>query len=66
MTFPLIDRIYEYKNEKVVLWQQDLFCSVFLRTIPESGGSIYSKANWWKFMISAKKLGKFENTSKYY
>ena len=56
MQLPLINdrKVFEYEGEKVIVWQQDLFIKVYLRTVPEKGGSSYIDANWWKFMFKAK------------
>ena len=58
MTFPLIDNVYEYNGRKEIVWGQDLFMNVYLRSIPENGEkeSKYTVVNWWKFMFSAKKI----------
>ena len=40
MTFPLINKIYSFNNEEAIVWHQDLFRKVYLRTIPENGGSV--------------------------
>ena len=58
MTFPLIDKVYEYNNRKEIVWAQDIFVNVYLRSIPENDNesSQYTQINWWKFMFSAKKL----------
>ena len=54
MTFPLINKIYLFNNEKTIVWEQDLFRKVYLRTVPKNGESIYYTVNWWKFMCKAK------------
>lgn len=54
MTFPLINRMYEYNDRYVIVWRQDLFKKVYLRTIPINGGSSYYWEKWWKFMLKAK------------
>lgn len=54
MTFPLINKIYLFNNEETIVWQQDLFRKVYLRTVPKNGESIYYTVNWWKFMRKAK------------
>ena len=42
-----------------MIWQQDLFVNVYLRSIPENDEkeSKYTVVNWWKFMWNAKKIG---------
>lgn len=64
MIFPKINNIYEYKNEQYILWQQDLFRTVYLRSCVNSGGSSYITFNWWKFMFSAKKIDKYIDNRK--
>lgn len=58
MTFPLINRIYTHKdyNRQLLLWGQDLFFHVYLRTLPINNdeGSVFIVMNWWKFMLTAK------------
>lgn len=54
MTLPLINRIYEYNDRYVIIWRQDLFKKVYLRTIPINGVSTYYWEYWWKFMLKAK------------
>ena len=57
MIFPKISKyvIYRYDGQFVILWQQDLFRKVYLRTVPQNNGegSYYTTANWWKFMLFA-------------
>lgn len=65
MIIPKNNRIYEYDNEKVIVWSQTPLKVVNIRTIPESGGSIYKKANWFKFAFNAKFVDKIK-FSKYY
>lgn len=61
MTFPLINRIYTHEdyNRELLLWGQDLFFHVYLRTLSHSSqeGSIFITMNWWKFMFTAKYTG---------
>ena len=59
MIFPLINGIYKYNGKKEIIWQQDLFTNVYLRSIPENEEkeSKYTVINWWKFMWNAKKIG---------
>ena len=61
MTFPLINRVYTHTdyNRNLILWGQDLFFNVYLRTIPNdsSKNSIFIKMNWWKFMWQAQYTG---------
>lgn len=61
MTFPLINRVYIHPdyNRNLILWGQDLFFNVYLRTIPNdsSENSIFIKMNWWKFMWQAQYTG---------
>ncbi len=59
MTFPLINRIYKYNGRKEIIWGQDLFVRVYLRSILEDNEmeSKYTTENWWKFMWNAKKIG---------
>lgn len=66
MTFPLINKIYLFNNEEVIVWHQDLFRKVYLRTIPENGGSVYFTINWWKFMYKAKYIRDVRRLSKAY
>ena len=58
MTFPLINRIYTHKdyNRPLLVWGQDLFFTVYLKTIPNSSdeGALFITMNWWKFMFTAK------------
>ena len=54
MTFPLINKIYLFNNEEIIVWQQDLFRKVYLRTVPKNGESVYYTVNWWEFMSKAK------------
>ena len=54
MTFPLINKIYLFNNEETIVWEQDLFRKVYLRTVPKNDESIYYTVNWWKFMCKAK------------
>ena len=54
MTFPLINKIYLFNNEETIVWEQDLFRKVYLRTVPKNGESVYYTVNWWKFMCKAK------------
>ena len=56
MTFPLINKIYEYNGQKVQVWQQDLFIKVYLKTQPDTGGVYFLTENWWKFMLKSKFL----------
>lgn len=54
MTLPLKNRIYEYKGKNVILYHQEIFSKVFIKTIPNlSGGSTYYWENWWIFMLKA-------------
>ena len=64
MTFPLINKIYSFNNEEAIVWHQDLFCKVYLRTIPKNGGSVYFTINWWKFMYKAKYIRDVRRLSK--
>ena len=61
MTFPLINRVYTHPdyNRNLILWGQDLFFNVYLRTIPNdsSENSIFIKMNWWKFIGQAQYTG---------
>lgn len=66
MTFPLINYIYDYNGQKTIIWQQDLFRRVYLRSIPENGGSLYERQNWWKFMFKAKRIEKAPEKSQAY
>ena len=66
MTFPLINNVYEYKGQKVIVWQQKLFIKVCLRSIPDAGGSTYFTENWWKFMINANFVEKAPEKSSAY
>ena len=66
MAFPLINKIYSFNNEEAIVWHQDLFRKVYLRTIPENGGSVYYKINWWKFMCKAKYIKDIRRLSKTY
>lgn len=66
MTFPLINKIYLFNNEEVIVWHQDLFRKVYLRTIPKDGGSVYYTINWWKFMCKAKYIKDVRRLSKAY
>ena len=52
MNIPFIDTIYNYNGKEVIVWQQNLFTKVYLRTIPETSneGGIYYTENWWKVM----------------
>ena len=65
MIIPKNNRIYEYNGEKVIVWSQTPFKYVNIRTMPEKGGSIYMKANWFKFAFKAKFVDKIK-FSKYY
>lgn len=57
MTFPLINRVYEYKGDKLVVWAQDIFINVYTRTIcKEDRREEWAKINWFKFAFKAKKL----------
>jgi len=66
MTFPLIDKIYSFNNEETIVWQQDLFRKVYLRTVPKNGGSIYYTANWWTFIRKAKYIKDMPQLSEAY
>lgn len=66
MTFPLINHIYEFNNEKVVIWQQTLFSKVFLRTLTDSGGSSYYTVNWFNFLLNAKHDKELQEVNKNY
>lgn len=66
MTFPLINKIYSFNNEEAIVWHQDLFYKVYLRTIPENGESVYYTINWWKFMCKAKYVKDVRRLSKTY
>jgi len=66
MIFPKINRVYEYNNEKVVVWQQSLFNKVYLRTLTDKGGSIYYVVNWFKFMYKSKYIEELQNTNNVY
>lgn len=61
MSFHLINRIYTHKdyNRELLLWGQDLFFRVYLRTLPHNNKeeSIFVIMNWWKFMFTAKYTG---------
>ena len=65
MTFPIINKIYAYENEKVIVWGQDMFIKVYFRTISEDGKSIYKTANWWKFIFKAKYIDRLRNNENY-
>ena len=56
MVFPLINRykVYKYGNDEVVIYHQDLFRKVYLRTIVNEGNSTFYNVNWWKFAKDAK------------
>ena len=54
MKFPLINKIYLFNKEETIVWEQDLFRKVYLRTVPKNGESVYYTVNWWKFMRKAK------------
>ena len=54
MAFPLINKIYLFNNEETIVWEQDLFRKVYLRTVPKNGESVYYTVNWCKFMSKAK------------
>lgn len=63
MTLPINNRIYQLplKDHKYgIVWGQDLFFNVYIRTIPlnPNESSYFIKMNWWKFLISAKYTGK--------
>ena len=68
MSIPVIDTIYNYKNEKVIVWQQNLFTKVYLRTLLDNskGGSTYFTENWWKFMWKSKRIEKLIKNNKNY
>lgn len=55
MIFPLINRykVYNYKGEEVVIRHQDLFRTVYLQTIVNSGESHFITVNWWDFAFNA-------------
>lgn len=61
MTFPLINRIYTHPdyNRNLLLWGQDLFFNVYVRTCPKDSteNSQFIKLNWWSFMLKAKYTG---------
>ena len=63
MTLPLINRIYEFDNKKVIVWSIQWFSSIDYRTLVEHGGSEYKSANWWKFVFNAKKIGKIREVN---
>lgn len=68
MIFPRISNyvVYNYEGENVIVWQQDLFFKVYIRTLPNSDneGGKYSTVNWWKFMLKAKISFKLEDNEK--
>lgn len=68
MNIPFIDTIYNYNGKEVIVWQQNLFTKVYLRTIPETSneGGIYYTENWWKFMWNSKRIGKLIKNNKNY
>jgi len=66
MVFPKINRVYEYDNEKVVVWQQSLFNKVYLRTLIDKGGSLYLTVNWFKFMLNAKYIEELQTVNNAY
>ena len=45
MIIPKINRIYEYNNEKVIVWGLTLLKTVLYRTMPDKGASEYKKSN---------------------
>ena len=65
MIIPKNNRIYEYNNEKVIVWSQVPFKYVNYRTVPKQGGSIFNKANWFNFVFNAKFIERIK-FSKYY
>jgi len=54
MTIPIVNNVYTYDNEDVIVWSQNLFFTVYVRTLVEDGGSEYKTINWWKFIFKAK------------
>lgn len=52
MTFPLINKIYEYNNKQVIVWASDIFRKVYVRCTENSFD--YFTINWFKFMFKAK------------
>ena len=65
MIIPKINRIYEYNNEKVIVWGLTLLKTVLYRTMPDKGASEYKKSNWLHFAFNAKYVGKIK-FNKYY
>ena len=69
MTFPLVNNVYKYNGQEVIIWGQDPLLSVYCRTYIHDGeniGSNYEKYNWWKFMLNAKYLRKAPTMSAAY
>ena len=72
MVFPIINNVYDYNGEEVIVWAQDPFKNVFCRTNIDSTkssatlGSTFVKYNWWKFMLHAKFIKKLPKRSSAY
>lgn len=66
MTFPRISDtiIYEYDGQKVIVWQQDIFNKVYIKTIPQTDESTWTSVNWWKFLFDAKVVDRLKDIKK--
>lgn len=60
MIIPKNNRIYEYNNERVIVWSQTPLKNVNIRTVVENGGSEYKTANWLNFALHAKYIDKIK------
>ena len=66
MTFPRISDtiVYEYDGQKVILWQQDIFRKVYIRTISQTDESTWTAVSWWKFLFNAKIVDHLQDMKK--
>ena len=69
MIFPLVNNVYKYNGQEVIIWGQDPLLNVYCRTYihdNENIGSTYEKYFFFFFFLNAKYLRKAPTMSAAY